>query len=177
MVCLAGLVAVLGCSDPSSPTPNSQSVDFSYAGAVSGHFRAVGPANALGDPTRSFAAAFRSAAGETQVCAYQPERQGSGNYLLVNIGVINGPGRYSVPPSWAPNALSYQPGTFLLGVDRSRTEVQEISTFIEGEVKVQELSATHVQGEFIIRTPLTNISEGRFDVIFAALEELPIICT
>ena len=177
MACLAALLAVLGCSDSSSPTSDTQSVDFGYAGAVSGHFRATGPATVAGDPTRSFAVAFHSAAGETQLCAYQPGRQGLGNFFLLNIGVINAPGRYTVPPTWAPNASSHQPGTFLLGVDPSRTSVEQISTFVQGEVEVQELGATHVRGAFTIRTRLTAISQGRFDVTFAALEELPIICS
>jgi hypothetical protein len=125
---------------------------------------------------RSFAVAFRSAAGEMQLCAYQHETQGTGNFLLLNSGVINAPGRYSVPPDPAPNASGYQPGTFLLGVDPSRSEVEHISTFVEGEVEVQELSATHVRGEFTVTTDLTTISEGGFDVPMAALEELPIIC-
>jgi hypothetical protein len=125
---------------------------------------------------RSFAVAFRSAAGEVQLCAYQHERQGTGNFFLLNGGVINAPGRYTVPPGWAPNALGYQTGTFLVGVDPSRTSVEQISTFIQGEVEVQELSATHVRGEFTVRTLHTTISEGRFDVPMAALEELPIIC-
>jgi hypothetical protein len=176
-VCLAGLLAVLGCSDSSSPTADSQGVDFRYAGGLTGHFRAVGPATAAGDPTRSFAVAFRSAAGETQLCAYQPARRGLvGNFFLLNIGVINAPGRYSVPPPWAPNATSYQRGAFLLSVDSSHSKVQEGATFIEGEVEVQEFSAAHVRGGFAIKTNLTTISEGRFDVLMAGLEELPIIC-
>lgn len=175
-VCLAGFLAVLACSDSSAPSADSQNVDFGYAGALSGHFRAVGPATAIGDPTRSFAVAFRSAAGEVQLCAYQPGRRGAGNFFLLNIGVINAPGRYTVPPTWAPNASSYQPGTFLLGVDSSHTSVEQISTFIQGEVEVQELSTTHVRGGFTVTTLLTTISEGRFDVPIAALEELPIIC-
>jgi hypothetical protein len=176
-VCLAGLLAVLGCSDSSSPTSDSQSVDFRYAGGLTGHFRAVGPATAVGDPTRSFAVAFRSAAGETQLCAYQPGWRGFvGNFFLLNIGVINAPGRYSVPPPWAPNATSYQPGTFLLGVDPSHTYVQKDSRFIEGEVEVQELSAGHVRGGFAIEGTNLTTMEGRFDVLVARLEELPIIC-
>jgi hypothetical protein len=174
---LAGLLAVLGCSDSSSPTSNSQSIDFRYAGGLTGHFRAGGPATAVGDPTRSFAVAFRSAAGETQLCAYQPGWGGLfGNVFLLNIGVINAPGNYSVPPPWAPNATSYQNGTFLLGVDYSHTYVQQGSRFIQGEVEVQELSDAHVRGGFAITTDHTTISEGRFDVLVAGLEELPIIC-
>jgi hypothetical protein len=176
-VYLAGFVVVQACSDPSSPSNDFQGVNFGYAGGLSGHFRAVGPATAAGDPMRSFAVAFRSAAGEVQLCAYQHERQGTGNFLLLNNGVINGPGRYTVPPGWAPNASSYQPGTFLLGVDHSRSGVEHISTFLEGEVEVQEISATHVRGEFTVTTNLTTISEGRFDVPMALLEELPILCS
>ena len=176
-VCLAGFLAVLACRDSSAPSIDSQGVDFSYAGGLGGNFRAVGPATAAGDPMRSFAVAFRSAAGEVQLCAYQHERQGTGNFLLLNSGVINGPGRYAVPPGWAPNALSYQPGTFLLGVDHSRSGIEHISPFSEGEVEVQEISATHVRGEFTVRTDLTTISEGRFDVPMALLEELPILCS
>ena len=175
-VYLAGFVVVQACSDSSSPSNDFQGVNFDYAGGLGGHFRAVGPATAAGDPMRSFAVAFRSAAGEVQLCAYQHERQGTGNFLLLNNGVINGPGRYTVPPGWAPNASSYQPGTFLVGVDHSRSEVEHISTFSEGEVEVHEISATHVRGEFTVRTNLTTISEGRFDVPMALLEELPIIC-
>ncbi len=175
-VCLTASLAILACGDSTSPTLDVQSVDFQYAGAVSGNFRAVGPATAVDNPESSFAVAFRSAAGETQLCAYQPGRQRLGNFFLLNIGVINGPGNYAVPPGWAPNATSYQPGTFLLGVDASQGSVEQISTFIEGEVEVQELSANHVRGVFTINTHLTAIPEGRFDVPMAALEELPIIC-
>ena len=175
-VTFAGFFAVLACGESSSPGNDSQGVDFDYAGELGGHFRAVGPATAAGDPMRSFAVAFRNAAGEVQLCAYQHERQGTGNFLLLNSGVINAPGRYTVPPGWAPNASGYQPGTFLLGVDHSRTSVEHISTFFQGEVEVQELSATHVRGEFTVATRLTTISEGRFEVPMAALEELPIIC-
>lgn len=175
-VCMAGFLAVLACSDSSAPSTDSQGVDFGYAGEVSGHFRAVGPATAVGDPMRSFAVAFRSADGEVQLCAYQPGGQGTGNFFLLNTGVINAPGRYTVPPGWAPNASSYQPGTFLLGVDPSRTTVEQISTFFQGEVEVQELSATHVRGGFTVTTRLTTITEGRFDVPVTTLEKLPVIC-
>jgi hypothetical protein len=173
-ICLTGFLAVLACSDSSAPTADSQSVDFSYAGAVSGHFRAVGPATAVGNPARSFAVAFRSAAGETQLCAYQPVGLGNGNFFLLNIGVINGPGRYTVPPT--PVGTSHQPGTFLLGVDPSHTSVEQISTFVEGEVEVQEFSAARVRGTFTVTTLLTATSDGRFDVGVAALDQLPIIC-
>jgi hypothetical protein len=61
-------------------------------------------------------------------------------------------------------------------VDPSHTYIQQGSRFIQGEVEVQELSAAHVRGGFAIRTDLTTISEGRFDVLVAGLEELPIIC-
>jgi hypothetical protein len=88
-----GFLAVLACSDSSSPGNDSQGIDFGYAGELGGHFRAVGPATAAGDPTRSFAVAFRSAAGEVQLCAYQHERQGTGNFLLLNSGVITAPGK------------------------------------------------------------------------------------
>jgi hypothetical protein len=60
-------LVVQACGDSSAPLADSQSIDFRYEGAVSGHFQAVGAATAVGDPTRSFAVGFRSAAGEMQL--------------------------------------------------------------------------------------------------------------
>ena len=172
----AGLLAFSGCSDSSAPTGGSQGVSFRYAGSLSGLFRAVGPASRALDPARSFAVAFRSAAGELQLCAYQPGTGGGGNFLLLNAGVAASPGEYPVPPEWAPMATGFQPGTFLVDVDAPRTSVAQISTFTRGVVKVDELTATNVRGTFTVTSLLATLTDGRFDVPMDRLANLPVIC-
>jgi hypothetical protein len=171
-----GLFTLSACNDSSAPAADETGVAFSYAGTVRGRFRANGPASDALDPGQSFAAAFRSSAEELQLCAYQAMGAGSGNFLLLNVGAVAAPGSYAVPPGWAPLAAGYQPGTFLLEVDASRTEVRQVSPFVEGQVTVQELSATHVRGTFVVTTLLTTLSGGTFDVPLAELAELPVIC-
>jgi len=171
-----GLFTLSACSDSSAPAADEPGVGFSYAGTVRGQFRAHGPASDALDPGRSFAAAFRSSAGELQLCAYQAMGAGSGNFLLLNAGAVATPGSYTVPPGWAPSAAGYQPGTYLLAVDATRTGVGQISPFVEGQVTVQELSANHVRGTFAVTTLLTTLSGGTFDVPLAEFAELPVIC-
>jgi hypothetical protein len=101
---------------------------------------------------------------------------GSGNFLLLNAGTVTAPGSYAVPPGWAPLAAGYQPGTFLLEVDATRTEIGRVSPFVAGQVTVEELSANHVRGTFAVTTLLTTLSSGTFDVPLAALADLPLLC-
>jgi hypothetical protein len=171
-----GLLVITACDDTSAPAGETPGVEFTYAGALRGHFHAVGPASDAFNPDRSFAVAFRSAAGELQLCAFQTGVNGLGDFLLLNVGVVNAPGEYIVPPGWAPSATSYQPGTFLAGVDATRSSVEHISTFTHGVAQVEQLSTTHVRGSFTITTPLANLTDGRFEVPMAVLEELPVIC-
>ena len=171
-----GLLSLSACSDSSAPAADESGVAFSYAGTVRGRFRANGPASDALDPGRSFAVAFRSSAGELQLCAYQAVGAGSGNFLLLNAGVVSAPGSYAVPPGWAPLATGYQPGTYLLAVDATRTTVGQISPFVEGQVTVQALSANHVRGTFAVTTLLTTLSGGTFDVPLSELAQLPVIC-
>jgi hypothetical protein len=171
-----GLSSLSACTDSSTPAADELGVTFAYAGSVRGRFRANGPASDALDPRKSFAVAFRSSAGELQLCAYQAMGAGSGNFLLLNVGAVAGPGSYAVPPGWAPLAAGYQPGTFLLEVDAPRTGVGQISPFVEGQVTVQELSADHVRGMFAVTTQLTALSGGTFDVPLAEIAELPVIC-
>ena len=173
---LAGLLVITACNDTSAPSDETPGVEFTYTGTLSGHFRAVGPASDALNPARSFAVAFRGAAGELQLCAFQAGANGRGNFLLVNVGAVNVPGEYIVPPALAPSAISYQPGTFLAGVDTTRASVEHISTFTQGVAKVDALGTTHVRGSFTVTTPLAELTAGRFEVPMTRLEELPIIC-
>jgi hypothetical protein len=172
-----GLLTVSACSDSSAPPVDEDGVTFAYAGTVQGQFQAAGPAGNALDPAKSFAVAFRSGAGELQLCAYQAAGFGGGDFLLLNAGVVTAPGSYAVPPGWAPLATSYQPGTFLIEVDATRTTVAQISPFVSGQVTVEELGADHVRGTFAVTTLLTTLSSGTFDVPLAALADLPILCT
>ncbi len=171
-----GLLAFSACSDSAGPAVDGPGVAFAYAGALRGQFRAVGPASDALDPRRSFAVAFRTSAGELQLCAYQARRGGSGDFLLVNAGTVSAPGSYAVPPGWAPPSPSYQPGTFLLEVDATRSSVGHISPFVSGQVTVEGLEADHVRGTFAVTTTLSTLSSGTFDVPLAALADLPILC-
>ncbi len=173
---LVALLSVTACDDTSAPAGETPSLEFTYAGTLSGHFRAVAPARDEFDPARSFAVAFRGAAGELQLCAFQAGANGGGDFLLVNVGAVNAPGEYIVPPAPAPSATGYQPGTFLAGVDATRSSVEHISTFTRGVAKVDELGTTHVRGSFTVTTPLANLTDGRFDVLMTRLVELPVIC-
>jgi hypothetical protein len=172
----ATLLALPACNNFSEPLAEDGGVEFNYAGTVSGRFRAVGPASQAHDPSRSFAVAFRSASGELQLCAYEATGRGSGNFLLLNAGAAVVAGEYGVPPGPASGARTYQPGTFLLGVDASRSGIEKISTFVEGHVHVDELSARRARGTFSVTTLLTTLAEGRFDVTFAEPVDLPIMC-
>jgi hypothetical protein len=172
----AGFLAVPACGDSSAPAGESLGVEFAYAGTLSGSFRAVGPATGSRDPHRSFAVAFRGAAGELQLCAYQAMAEGRGSFLLLNAGPAARPGDYAVPPKVAAGATSHQPGTFLVGVDSSRTAVEQISPFVQGQVQVEQLSTTHVRGSFTVTSLLTQLKDGRFDVPMTTLAELPVIC-
>jgi hypothetical protein len=171
-----GLLTVSACDDSSAPAVDEPGVAFEYAGTVRGRFLAAGPASDALDPERSFAVAFRSIADELQLCAYQAMGAGSGNFLLLNAGVVARPGPYTVPPGWAPLNSGYQPGTFLLEVDATRTAMGQVSPFVEGQVTVQQLSANHVRGTFAVTTLLTTLSGGTFDVPLAALADLPLLC-
>jgi len=170
------LLALPACSDSSEPIPEGEGVTFTYAGTVSGSFRAVGPASDALDPSRSFAVAFRSDAGELQLCAYEASGRGTGNFLLLNAGLAAATGNYDVPPGWAPGAAGYQPGSFLLGVDASRSAIEQISPFVEGHVHLEELSASRVRGTFAVKTLLTMVVNGQFDVTLAELADVPILC-
>jgi hypothetical protein len=171
-----GLFTLSACGDSSAPVVDELGVAFTYAGTVRGRFQAAGPASDALDPGRSFAVAFRSSAGELQLCAYQAKGAGSGNFLLLNAGTVTTPGPYAVPPGWAPLAAGYQPGTFLLEVDATRTGVGQVSPFVAGQVTVLELSTNHVRGTFAVTTLLTTLSSGTFDVPLAALADLPLLC-
>jgi hypothetical protein len=128
------------------------------------------------DPDLSFAVAFRGEGGELQLCAYQAQAKGEGDFLLLNLGVINASGEYHVPPPPAPMATGYQPGTFLVGVTRARTGIARISPFTQGTARVEELSTTHVRGTFLITSVLAKLTDGRFDVPMARLADLPRLC-
>jgi hypothetical protein len=171
-----GLLTLSACSDPSAPPVDEVGVTFAYAGTVRGRFQAAGPASDALDPGRSFAVAFRSSVGELQLCAYQAMGAGSGNFLLLNAGTVTVPGSYAVPPGWTPPAAGYQPGTFLLEVDATRTGIARVSPFVAGQVTVEELTANHVRGTFTVTTLLTTLSSGTFDVPLAALADLPLLC-
>jgi hypothetical protein len=173
---LVGLLVITACDDSSAPSGETPGVEFTYAGTLRGHFRAVGPASDAFNPVRSFAVAFRSAANELQLCAFQAGANGLGDFLLLNVGAVNAPGEYIVPPGWAPSATGYQPGTFLAGVDATRTSVEHISTFTQGVAKVEEVSTTHARGSFTVTTRLAELMDGSFDVPMARLVDLPVIC-
>jgi hypothetical protein len=171
------LLAVPACGDDSTaPGQEGSGVAFAYRGTLTGSFQAMGPASDAHDPGRSFAVAFRSPAGELQLCAYQAIGHGGGNFLLLNAGVAADPGAYVVPPGWAPTATSYQPGTLLLDVDVNRSSAAHISTFVEGTVQIAELSSLHVRGSFNVKSLLTKLADGHFDVPISNLAELPVIC-
>jgi hypothetical protein len=171
-----GFLTLSACSDSSAPPADQVGVTFAYAGSARGRFQAAGPASDALDPRKSFAAAFRSSVGELQLCAYQAIGAGSGNFLLLNAGTVTALGSYAVPPGWAPRATGYQPGTFLLEVDATRSEVGRISPFVAGRVTVEELGVDHVRGTFAVTTLLTTLSSGTFDVPLAAREDLPVLC-
>jgi hypothetical protein len=173
----AALLALPACSDSSEPSAEEGSVRFAYAGALSGSLLATGPASNAFDPLRAFAVAFRSGAGELQLCAYQPTGHGRGNFLLLNAGVLTTPGEYNVPPTWAEGATSYQPGTFLVGVDASRSEIEQVSTFADGLVRADDISVRRVRGTFTVRTLLTTLEGGVFDVPLSRLADLPVLCS
>jgi hypothetical protein len=177
IVLSAGLLAVTGCGDSSDPGDDHPGVSFTYAGVLHGNFQAVGPASVALDPSRSFAVAFRSEGGELQLCAYQATIAGYGNFLLLNAGAIEAPGEFSLPPAPVPVGTGYQAGTFLVGVDSTRSSVRQISQFVQGSVKVDELSTTKVRGTFAVTTRLSKLTDGRFDVPIALFSDLPILCS
>ena len=96
--------------------------------------------------------------------------------LLLSVGAADRPGEYRVPASPVAGATGWQPGTFLVGVDAARTSVAEISPFTEGSVKLEQLSATSVQGSFAITSRLTRLTDGQFDVPVDRLADLPLLC-
>jgi hypothetical protein len=170
------LLGVPACHDSSAPTSLDAAVAFVYSGTLSGRFQASGPASNAANPTRSFAVAFLSSAGELQLCAYQAIGHEGGNFLLLNAGIVADTGRYVVPPGWAPTAISYQPGTLLIDVDGSRSAVEHISPFVGGVVHMAELNRLRVRGSFTVTSAMTELSEGRFDVPMSTVAELPVIC-
>ena len=147
-----------------------------YIGAVAGEFLAIGPAADALNSRRSFAAAFHSAAGELQLCAYQHTGEGGGRFVLLNVGRVTAPGTYIIPPGWAEGATSYQPGTFLFDVDASRTEVGQIFTFVQGAVTLETIASERLTGTFAVSTAGAELTGGSFDVLITAFEELPVIC-
>jgi hypothetical protein len=176
-VLIVSFLLLPACDGDSAFDPRTDGqLRFRYTGAVAGEFLAIGPAaNAL-NSRLSFAAAFHSAAGELQLCAYQPTAEGDGRFVLINVGRVIAPGTYSVPPGWAEGATSYQPGTFLFDVDASRTGVGQIFTFVQGTVTLETIASERLAGTFAVSTGGTELTGGSFDVPVTTLEELPVIC-
>lgn len=79
-------------------------------------------------------------------------------------------------PGWAPGATGYQPGSFLLGVDASRSAIEQISPFIEGHVHVAALNGARIRGTFTVKTLQTMVVDGQFDIPLVELADLPVIC-
>ena len=172
----AALLAVPACSDSSGPPDAEGGVRFTYDGTLAGTFLATGSASNAFDPLQSFAVAYRSEAGELQLCAYQPTGGGQGNFLLLNAGIVRSPGQYDVPPGWAIGARSYQPGMFLVGVDSTRTGIERTWLFTTGRVYVFGSADGRAQGRFRINTRPAVLDSGTFDVPLVQKGDLPVLC-
>ena len=185
IVRVAIVLPLWGCSDGTGTDTDSPHLAFSYAGELSGAFHAQGtrPANDVGHV--AFVAAFRTAAGELQVCAFQPTAGGAGDLAVFNLGPVTYPGSYLLPPPPQPGALSYQPGFAAFGVDSERTGILHLFTLSGGSVEISTLSTTRVSGSLAAALKhgdlpeppeqQLTISAATFDLTIGE-PNIPVIC-
>jgi hypothetical protein len=182
----AGAALLLwGCSDGTGTDADSPQLAFSYSGERSGAFHAQGtrPANDVGHA--AFVVAFRTAAGELQVCAFQPTGGGAGNLAVFNLGPVTYPGSYLLPPPAQPGALSYQQGFAAFGVDSARTGIDDLFALSAGSIEISTLTTTRASGSLVAGLkhgelpeppePQLTISAGTFDLAIGD-PDVPVIC-
>jgi hypothetical protein len=174
-----------GCSDGMGTDADSPQLAFSYSGERSGAFHAQGtrPANDVGHV--AFVVAFRTAAGELQVCAFQPTGRAIGNLAVFNLGPVTYPGRYLLPPPAQPGALSYQQGFAAFGMDSARTGMDDLFTLTGGSIEIVTLTTARVTGSLAASLkragfpeppePQLAISAGTFDLAIGD-PNVPVIC-